>query len=617
MRPHGRKARVNPGNPEAFAQCDRCGDWRNRTDLVWQYEWSGTHLYSLGFLVCLDRCYDTPQEQFRTIILPPDPPPVLNARPPNFAYDENGPPQTILTANASFGSQFLSVQQANVFNIGDWVWIQLNTGSFAQIQIGIVNATSNILGLNAPLPALAPVNGSVTFSYAQPPTSQVDVARLTDGASLAVLVSQIFVTNPAAYGGSGSLSALAILAWTASATFGASGSLSSDSIYAPQWLQAYLVGGALPTLFADFTTEGGMNHYFADAATDGSFSAWLTALGGTFTRASSATYVNSSGVLSTASSNVPRFDYAGGLAQGLLLEGTTANLAYPSMPTAAQADGSSTITTNSQPFADGTTTASLVTEPNGAVVECGLYWQILSTTAQYYTFSCWIDPSPSGSKRWAYIIGYPNGGGNGSAGVTFDPVTGAFTFPSGTPAGGITSFTYSAQLINGLWRVSVTYNVNAGGTFTQYIWLSDTNNGSTGYVYTGDGVSGLSIGGGQFEANFAVSSYIPTTSGTATRAADFLTIPQTLSTIAVTVLSNAEVTANGYGVFTLNDSLGSSNRIDMRSIGATYGGVMTSNGTNEPTASIAAGNASAGNSVAISVQAGAYNANCVKSNSHW
>jgi hypothetical protein len=90
-RPHGKYAKVNAQNPEAFAQCDRCGFWRNHNDLVEQDEWAGTHLYSISVFVCKERCYDIPQEQFRTIILPPDPPPVLNARVPDFEYEEQTP----------------------------------------------------------------------------------------------------------------------------------------------------------------------------------------------------------------------------------------------------------------------------------------------------------------------------------------------------------------------------------------------------------------------------------------------------------------------------------------------------------------------------------------------
>lgn len=47
-------------------------------------------MQNTGALVCTtgNRCYDKPFEQLRTIILPPDPPPVQNARTENFAYDE-------------------------------------------------------------------------------------------------------------------------------------------------------------------------------------------------------------------------------------------------------------------------------------------------------------------------------------------------------------------------------------------------------------------------------------------------------------------------------------------------------------------------------------------------
>lgn len=84
-------ARVNADDPEGWAQCDRCGFWRNRSDLVWQFEWAGMQLYSNQTLVCFDRCYDIPQEQLRTIILPPDPPPIVNARVPDFDYEEQTP----------------------------------------------------------------------------------------------------------------------------------------------------------------------------------------------------------------------------------------------------------------------------------------------------------------------------------------------------------------------------------------------------------------------------------------------------------------------------------------------------------------------------------------------
>lgn len=85
-RPHG-QARVNPSNPEAFAICDRCGGLRNHVDLAFQFDYRGEQLKNTGRLVCRP-CTDIPQEQLRPRIIPPDPPPIMNARPENYAVDE-------------------------------------------------------------------------------------------------------------------------------------------------------------------------------------------------------------------------------------------------------------------------------------------------------------------------------------------------------------------------------------------------------------------------------------------------------------------------------------------------------------------------------------------------
>lgn len=77
-RPHGR-AEVDPSSPRAFAVCDRCGVWYNHCDLSSQWEWAGQTQIDMGILVCY-RCLDDLQPQQRTIILPPDPLPVYQAR---------------------------------------------------------------------------------------------------------------------------------------------------------------------------------------------------------------------------------------------------------------------------------------------------------------------------------------------------------------------------------------------------------------------------------------------------------------------------------------------------------------------------------------------------------
>lgn len=77
------RARTSSRNPQAHAICDRCGCRYNLKDLSFQYDWRGPVLQNLRILVC-PPCIDTPQEQLRTIVLPADPVPVLNARPQDF-----------------------------------------------------------------------------------------------------------------------------------------------------------------------------------------------------------------------------------------------------------------------------------------------------------------------------------------------------------------------------------------------------------------------------------------------------------------------------------------------------------------------------------------------------
>lgn len=86
-RPQANHVIVDPSNPQAAGQCDLCGRWYQLRTLRPQAEWAGNHLYTFESRRCRE-CWDKPQEQFRTIILPPDPPPLPNARVPNFAYEE-------------------------------------------------------------------------------------------------------------------------------------------------------------------------------------------------------------------------------------------------------------------------------------------------------------------------------------------------------------------------------------------------------------------------------------------------------------------------------------------------------------------------------------------------
>ena len=93
MEPTGKYTVVDPRDPAAFAICDLCGLRFNHRDLRWNHEWGGVKIYNTRSLRCW-RCEDVPQEQLRSIVLPPDPLPILNARVENFAYEE----QTVMIA---------------------------------------------------------------------------------------------------------------------------------------------------------------------------------------------------------------------------------------------------------------------------------------------------------------------------------------------------------------------------------------------------------------------------------------------------------------------------------------------------------------------------------------
>jgi hypothetical protein len=92
-RPHPKLSRTDPTSPRAWATSDRSGFIGNQENLIWQTEWQGTRIVNLRFLVYSNE-FDQPQRQLGTIILPPDPVSIMNARIEPYAVEE----QTYLIA---------------------------------------------------------------------------------------------------------------------------------------------------------------------------------------------------------------------------------------------------------------------------------------------------------------------------------------------------------------------------------------------------------------------------------------------------------------------------------------------------------------------------------------
>lgn len=79
------RARVSARRPDAIGVCQRCGMWYNRKDLRPQYQWAGVKLQNLELYVCTRTCYDIPQQQLRSIIIPADPVPVYRPFPEPYS----------------------------------------------------------------------------------------------------------------------------------------------------------------------------------------------------------------------------------------------------------------------------------------------------------------------------------------------------------------------------------------------------------------------------------------------------------------------------------------------------------------------------------------------------
>lgn len=92
---HGH-AKTDPRNPSAYGISDRSGFQHNLRDLVWEMEWRGPRLMRTGFLVS-KRDLDVPQQQLRPRILPPDPVPIPNPRPEQYAFEVGLQGFTLLT----------------------------------------------------------------------------------------------------------------------------------------------------------------------------------------------------------------------------------------------------------------------------------------------------------------------------------------------------------------------------------------------------------------------------------------------------------------------------------------------------------------------------------------
>ena len=267
---------------------------------------------------------------------------------------------------------------------------------------------------------------------------------------------------------------------------------------------------ARPTFSRDFAGERTLNNGTGPAIT--------------FTRASNATFFDASGVLQTASNDTPRFDHdpATGASRGLLIEEARTNL----LERSAEFDNAywtkirTSVTANTTTAPDGTTTADTLVEDTSTNTH-NLYRPVTHAAATG-TVTLSVFAKQKERLRIQFdliaIVGSDSTGvrctfnlSTGSAGSVFGTQTGIGSAGTGTAA--------ITNVGNGWYRCSLTLVPAAGITPTSNQIYVSPDNGTTAN-YTGDGTSGILIWGAQLEAGAFATSYIPTTSAAATRAAD-------------------------------------------------------------------------------------------------
>jgi hypothetical protein len=230
----------------------------------------------------------------------------------------------------------------------------------------------------------------------------------------------------------------------------------------------------------------------------------------TFTRASTATRVNASGLIETVASGVPRLDYTNSSCPKLLLEPQRTNL----NPYSEQFDNAdwektnTTITANQAVSPDGTTNADAWFETS-ANTQFRLYDNGISVTSgTAYTCSLFVKAN---GRNWVSIEFFAGGGGFNGNRVWFNISNGTI---------GITQTGITAKIDNygnGWYRIQATKTADA--TTTGYIlYHLATADGVTSYA--GDPTKGAFVYGGMTEVGAYATSYIPTLGTSVTRVAD-------------------------------------------------------------------------------------------------
>ena len=246
----------------------------------------------------------------------------------------------------------------------------------------------------------------------------------------------------------------------------------------------------------------------------------------TATRATTATRINSSGLVESVALNVPRVDYSLGGCPNILLEPQRTNLALQSssFDSATWVKTATTITANTTTSPSGVVDADTLTA-NGLLLQHQCQQAINTTSGVAYTISFYLKKD---TNNFAQIFGASTSFGV-NAWANFDLNLGVV----GSVGSGITAAITSVG--NGWFRCSITATATAtiSGSFSVFLVTSATATRAETNTLT----TSFFLWGAQLEAGAYATSFIPTTTASVTRNADSITRNN--------IFTNGLITASG------------------------------------------------------------------------
>ena len=243
----------------------------------------------------------------------------------------------------------------------------------------------------------------------------------------------------------------------------------------------------------------------------------------TVTRATTATRVNSSGLIQSVASGVPRIDWLGQSCPGLLVEPSATNFARWVNQMTAQdtptASGGMTITTGSTDFlAPDGTSGSITKYVGGAASGTTQYAYhtgggIVATASGAHTYSLFVKRGATNPLTFC-ALGFENYvGGSGT-------IYSYFNLASGTA---LTAGASVQDYGNGWYRlISPPYTIASVDLTGTLSFFMAEGNGDLSWPASGALNLTAYTWGAQLETGSIATTYIPTTTGQATRAADVI-----------------------------------------------------------------------------------------------